>query len=101
MTSSPFDPRSTTGSPGGVSVTVYGADWCGDCVRSKALLERVGVPYLWVDLVAEPDQTAEVLRRNAGRQSIPVVVFPDDSHLTEPSDPELSARLADLGLLPV
>ncbi|HQY32792.1 glutaredoxin domain-containing protein [Actinotalea sp.] len=82
------------------AVTVYGADWCGDCLRSKALLEREGVPYAWVDLVADPERTAEVVRRNGGRQSIPVIVFPDDSHLTEPSDPQLRTRLADLGLLP-
>ncbi len=82
------------------AVTVFGAQWCGDCRRSKRLLDRLGVPYTWVDLVAEPEQMQEVLRRNEGAQSIPVVVFPDDSHLTEPSDPALTARLTSLGLLP-
>lgn len=81
------------------TITVYGADWCGDCLRSKALLERHAVPYVWVDLVAEPEHEAEVLRRNDGRQSIPVIVFPDGSHLTEPSDPELAAALVALGLV--
>lgn len=83
-----------------VSVTVLGADWCGDCRRSKRLLDRLGVPYEWVDLVAQPDRMDEVKRHNDGRQSIPVVVFPDGSHVTEPSDPELTRRLSELGLLP-
>lgn len=80
-------------------VTVYGADWCPDCRRSKRLLDRLGVAYDYVDLEADPDQTAEVVRRNAGRHSIPVIVFPDDTHLTEPSDPALTAKLREAGLL--
>lgn len=80
-------------------VTVYGADWCSDCRRSKRLLDRLGVKYSYVDLEVDPDQTAEVVRRNGGRQSIPVVVFPDDTHLTEPSDPALTDKLREVGLL--
>jgi mycoredoxin len=82
------------------AVTMYGADWCGDCLRSKRLLDRLGVDYRYVDLVAEPGQTIEVVRRNGGRRSIPVVVFPDDTHLTEPSDRVLGAKVAELGLVP-
>lgn len=83
-----------------MSVTVLGAEWCGDCRRSKRLLDRLGVPYEWVDLVAEPERMDEVRRRTDGRQSIPVVIFPDGSHLIEPSDPTLTSRLSELGLLP-
>jgi mycoredoxin len=83
-----------------VSVTVLGADWCGDCRRSKRLLDRLGVPYEWVDLVAQPDRMDQVKRHNGGRQSIPVVVFPDGRHLTEPSDPALTKRLTELGCCP-
>lgn len=54
-------------------VTVLSADWYGDCRRSKRLLDRLGVPYKWVDLVAGPERKDEVRRRNDGRQSIPVV----------------------------
>lgn len=82
------------------AVTMFGADWCGDCIRSKRLLDRLGVEYSYVDLVAEPEQTDEVIRRNGGRRSIPVIVFPDDSHLTEPSDLALSAKVSALGLVP-
>ncbi len=82
------------------AVTMYGADWCSDCLRSKRLLDRLGVDYAYVDLVADPGQTAEVVRRNGGRRSIPVVVFPDDTHLTEPSDRALSAKVVELGLVP-
>lgn len=82
------------------TVTVFGADWCADCVRSKRLLDRLGVPYSWVDLVAEPDRVEDVMRLNDGIPAIPVIMFQDGSHLTEPSDNALASRLETLGLVP-
>lgn len=71
---------------------MYGADWCSDCRRSKKLLDGAGVDYQYIDLVAQPDavSAAEAI---AGRKNIPVITFPDGSHLVEPSDQELSAKL--------
>ena len=80
-------------------VVLYGADWCGDCVRSKALLERTSVNYTWIDTENEPGAVDVIVAANDGRQSIPVIVLPDGSHLTEPSDPELRGALIAQGLL--
>ena len=80
-------------------VVLYGAMWCGDCVRSKALLDRVAVPYTWIDTDAEPGAIDVVIAANDGRRSIPVIVLPDGTHLTEPSDPELRAALSAQSLL--
>ena len=80
-------------------VVVYGADWCGDCVRSKALLERTGVNYTWIDTDATEGAVDLIMAANDGRRSIPVIVLPDGSHLTEPSDPDLRAALTANGLL--
>jgi mycoredoxin len=82
-------------------LTVLGADWCGDCRRSKMLLNQYGIDFDDVDLVAHPDRVDEVIARNNGAQSIPVIVFPDGSHVTEPSDPVLTGLLIDHGLLAV
>jgi hypothetical protein len=41
-----------------------------------------------------------MMSMNGGKQSIPVIVFPDGHHLTEPSDPALRAELEAAGLLP-
>lgn len=75
---------------------MYGADWCGDCRRAKAYFAEHGIPYTYVDLVERPEQTNVVLERNQGEKSIPVIVFADDSHLTEPSAAELDQKLASL-----
>ena len=81
-------------------LTVYGADWCPDCRRSKKLLDRLGVAYTYVDVDEDAAAMATMKSLNGGRQSIPVVVFPDGHHLTEPSDPALRADLEAAGLLP-
>lgn len=77
----------------------YGAPWCGDCRRSKRLLDRLRVPYTYVDLEVDPDASAEVRRLNGGMRAIPVIVFPDGHHLTEPSDRDLLWELEEAGLV--
>lgn len=74
-------------------IVLFGADWCGDCRRSKAFLERNGVPFTYVDVEERPDRMKDVVARNDGRRSIPVIVFDDGSHLTEPSNDALAAKL--------
>ena len=71
---------------------MYGADWCGDCRRSKALLHRRGVEYDYVDLEQVVDG-AERAKAISGRTQIPVVVFPDGTLFIEPTDAELVAKL--------
>lgn len=79
-----------------MTITMYGADWCGDCRRAKAYFAEHGVPYTYVDLIEQPGATDIVVERNGGAKSIPVVVFADDSHLTEPSNADLEAKLVAL-----
>jgi mycoredoxin len=80
-------------------ITFYGADWCGDCRRSKRLLDSLGIEYTLIDTETTPGAVEKVLEYNQGRQSIPVIVFPDGTHLTEPSDPDLQAKLTALNLI--
>lgn len=82
-----------------VDITMYGADWCGDCRRSKRLLAELDIQVNYIDVeinLAAADKVKEI---NGGMQSIPVLVFPDGTHLTEPSDNDLKAKLVALGIL--
>jgi glutaredoxin len=72
-------------------VTVYGADWCGDCRRAKRFLDATGTPYRYVDL--ELDAAAQQLVDDAGYRAIPVIVTPAGDVLIEPSDHELALAL--------
>ena len=80
-------------------ITMYGADWCGDCRRSKRLLEELGVDYDLIDVEKDPSQIEKVKEYNNGAQSIPVIVFSDGTHMTEPSDPDLRKKLEDLKII--
>ena len=73
-------------------ITVYGADWCPDCTRTKRALDGAGADYVYRDLVAEPEAAAEA-EAVSGRKNIPVVVLPEGVVLVEPSDPELLEAL--------
>ncbi len=79
-------------------ITMYGAAWCGDCRRSKALLDGQGVDYDFVDLEAVPE-AADVAQAIAGRKNIPVISFPDGSFQVEPTDDDLTSKLKELGAL--
>jgi len=79
------------------SIRLFGADWCRDCRRAKQVLDELSVPYAFIDLEANPD-AAEVARDISGRTNIPVITFPDGSHQVEPSNADLQAKLAELGL---
>jgi len=69
-------------------VTVYGADWCGDCRRAKRYLEATLTPYRWIDVDVDPG--AQALVDAAGYRSIPVIVTPTGQVLVEPSNDELA-----------
>ena len=80
-------------------ITMYSADWCGDCRRSKRLLNELNVPYTTVDVDADESAAEKVIEINGGMRSIPVIVFDDGTHLTEPSDALLKEKLLELGLI--
>ena len=67
-------------------ITMYGANWCGDCRRSERLFEELDVQINHIDVENDSSAAAKVIEINGGAQSIPVIVFSDGTHLTEPSD---------------
>lgn len=79
-------------------IEFYGADWCGDCRRSKSLLNTLGVEYDMFD-VEESKENAEKAQAISGRTNIPVIKFADGVHLVEPSDAVLHAELKIRGLV--
>ena len=80
------------------SILLYGAEWCPDCVRSKAFLDRRRMRYTYIDIEKTPEAADEVVRLNerAGRgpvRRIPVIVIDGKTILSEPSDRELASAL--------
>ncbi|TFC87357.1 NrdH-redoxin [Cryobacterium sinapicolor] len=77
-------------------LTMFGAEWCGDCRRSKKLLDTLEVDYDYVDLLLV-ENGADRAHAISGRTQIPVILFPDGTHVVEPSDSILHAKLTQLG----
>ena len=73
-------------------ITLYSTPWCGYCHRLKAQMDREGIAYTEVDISEEPDAAAEVKRHNGGNQTVPTLVFPDGSALTNPSLAQVRAK---------
>ncbi|KJQ53344.1 glutaredoxin domain-containing protein [Microbacterium sp. SA39] len=85
-------------SPSSDTLTMFGAEWCSDCRRTKKQLDTLGVEYTYVDLEADP-AAADVAKEISGRMNIPVVLYPDSSHHVEPSNADVESKLRELALI--
>jgi mycoredoxin len=74
-------------------VTMYSTPWCGYCRRLKSQFDREGIEYAEVDIEADPTAADYVMSVNGGNQTVPTVVFPDGSALTNPSLAQVKDRL--------
>jgi mycoredoxin len=77
-----------------MSMTMYTTTWCGYCRRLKSQLEREGIAYTEVDIERVPEAAELVMSVNGGNQTVPTVVFPDGTALTNPSVSAVRERLA-------
>ena len=84
---------------GTTRITIYGADWCGDCRRAKNVLTAAGVSFDYVEIDKDEAAAARAMEIS-GAKSIPVIVFPDGTYLIEPSNADLLAAVGAAGLLP-
>ncbi len=62
-------------------------------------MDSLNVEYTIIDVEADPSASDKVIEINGGQRSIPVIVFPDGTHLTEPSDNDLKAKLEALKII--
>ncbi len=74
-------------------ITVYGAEWCGDCFRAKAFFDSHHIVYQSFDIDQSAEMAEFVIQVNNGSRSIPTILFPDGSILVEPSNQELAEKL--------
>ena len=67
--------------------------------RLLMTIEELNVEYTLIDTDADVTAADKVIEINGGAKSIPVIVFSDGTHLTEPSDNDLKAKLESLSIL--
>jgi mycoredoxin len=75
-------------------LTMYTTDWCGYCVRLKSGFEREGIAYQEVNIEHVPDAADIVMQVNGGNRTVPTVLFPDGTAMTNPSVRQVKDKLA-------
>jgi mycoredoxin len=71
--------------PGVSELTMYTTVWCGQCRRLKAQLARAGIGFREIDIEHDAAAAAFVAGVNGGNQTVPTVLLPDGSVLTNPT----------------
>jgi mycoredoxin len=77
-------------------LTMYSTTWCAFCRRLKSLLAAEGIEIAEVNIEEDPAAADFVMSVNGGCQTVPTVVFPDGSALTNPSVVAVKQRLGEL-----
>lgn len=77
-----------------IPLVIYSTTWCGYCRTLKRQLVDEGIAFTEVNIEDTPGAAEFVMGINRGAQTVPTVLFPDGSTLT---NPRLSAVLAQLG----
>lgn len=77
--------------------TLYTTSWCGSCFYLKHLLKQQnlesGRDYIEINIDDNQEALETVKIVNDGNESVPTLIFKDDSILTEPSNQELLEHL--------
>ncbi len=79
-------------------IIVYGTRWCRDSIRARKVLDESNINYEYIDINQNVEGERIVKQANHGKRSVPTIVFPDKSILTEPSNQELLAKLKTINV---
>ncbi len=74
-------------------IVMYSASWCPDARRARRFFDEHGMVYTWIDIDEDSEARDFVKKTNGGQVVIPVIVFPDQSILVEPSNYELASKI--------
>lgn len=76
---------------------MYGTPTCPMVPPVRGMLNRAQVVFDYVNIAEDAESRGKVMAINDGNASVPTLVFPDGSTLTEPSTAVLREKLHSLG----
>ncbi len=79
--------------PSKAQIVMYTTDWCSDCWRAKQVMKAMKVDYQEINIQQDQEALSTVIQLNNGNQSVPTILFPDGSVLTEPNTTTLVQKL--------
>ena len=65
-------------------ITIYSTTWCGYCRRLKSQLNAAGVDFVEVNIEHDEAAAEFVEKSTGGMRTVPTVLLPDGSTLTNP-----------------
>jgi len=73
-------------------IRIAGARWLRQCYVLKEFLSGNRIPYQWIDIDQDDATRALVENACAGNVRLPVVFFPDGSHIVDPTNKQVAAK---------
>jgi mycoredoxin len=74
-------------------LTMYSTTWCGYCRTLKRQMTDEGIAYTEIDIEQTPGAAEFVMAVNGGNQTVPTVLFPEGTTLTNPRMSQVRAHL--------
>lgn len=74
-------------------IIMYKSNYCPHSWSVERFLNQHEIEVEYVDIDGNPDARQKVMALNNGYASVPTLLFPDGTQLTEPSFRELRAKL--------
>lgn len=78
-------------------ILLYGHSGCPSVPLVRTLLEKSGVTFEYINIRIDETGRSRVRELNNGYESVPTLVFPDATTLTEPSSRVLRDKLIAMG----
>ena len=75
------------------NIVMYTPSWCPGCGHAKQGMTAMKVPYEEINNSPDDEAIELVMALNNGNRSVPTIVFPDGSILTEPPTSVLAQKL--------
>ncbi|MDX1616167.1 MAG: glutaredoxin domain-containing protein [Candidatus Promineifilaceae bacterium] len=75
------------------TIKLYTSRWCAHALSVEGFLERNHITVQRIDIDRDPADRQRLIEINGGYASVPTLIFPDGSKLTEPSLSELRQKL--------
>jgi len=75
------------------AIRMYTTDWCPDCWRAKQVMQSMNIAFEEININNDEEAIELVINLNNGNRSVPTILFPDGSVLTEPNTTVLVQKL--------
>ena len=74
-------------------ITLYTSNWCAHSMSVEGFLDKNDITVAKINIDGDQEARERLIEINNGYASVPTLIFPDGSKLTEPSFGQLREKL--------